>query len=236
MREEKPTNQELVNKAIALLRDGLAPFVARELKINVREVPPNRLRRMASDPKLEQTPIDKWDVQALAGIMEATWDPVFRKTLGRLERSWVNELREWRNWWAHQRDFSTEDAERVLDSAERLLKSIEAPQADEVGRIRRELRSGDLAAGSASNRADRTTADNNPDDVARSPEDVLRKIRSERHQSWKNLRKAVRALMDQPHESFRTPNVAASSKSTVRLMQRGTGLPLDRLKAMLDSM
>ena len=78
MREEA-ANQELVNKAIALLRDGLAPFVARELKINVREVPPNRLRRMASDPKLEQTPIDKWDVQALARIMEATWDPVFRK-------------------------------------------------------------------------------------------------------------------------------------------------------------
>ena len=230
------TNQELVNKAIALLRDGLAPFVAREFKINVREVPPDRLLRMASDPKLEQTPIDKWDVQALARIMEATWHPVFRKTLGRLERSWVNELREWRNWWAHQRDFSAEDAERVLDSAERLLKSIEAPQADEVGRIRRELRSGDLAAGSAANRADRTTADTNADDVARSPEDVLRKIRSERHQSWKNLRKAVRALMDQPHEPFGTPNVAASSKSTVRLMQRGTGLPLDRLKAMLDSM
>ena len=31
---------------------------------------------------------------------------------------------------------------RTLDSAERLLKSIEAPQADEVGRVRHELRSG----------------------------------------------------------------------------------------------
>ena len=67
-------------------------------------------------------------------------------------------------------------------------------------------------------------------------EDTLRMIRTERHQSWKNLCKAVRALLDEPHESFGTPNVAASSKSTVRRMRRETGLPLDRLKDMLDSL
>ena len=235
--EEMTTNQERVNAAIALLREGLAPFVARELKINVQEVPPDRLRRLASDPKLEQTPIDSWDVLALLKVMEATWREVFGKTLGRIERSCVSELREWRNRWAHQVEFSTEDAERTLDSAERLLKSIEAPQADEVGRIRRELRSGHMTSKSPSSRggtgAGAKAAQN---DGSGSPEEGLRAIRTEHHQSWKNLRKAVRALMDQPHESFGTPNVAASSKSTVRRMQRETGLPLEQLKYMLDSM
>ena len=231
------TNQERVNAAIALLREGLAPFVARELEINVREVPPDRLRRLASDPKLEQTPIDSWDVLALLKVMEATWREVFRKTLGRIERGCVSELREWRNKWAHQEEFSTEDAERALDSAERLLKSIDARQADEVGRIRRELRAGHMTSKSTSKRGGRTaraTAAQN--DGSGSPEDTLRVIRTEHHQSWSNLRKAVRALMDQPHGSFGTPNVAASSKSTVRRMQRETGLPLNRLKDMLDSM
>ncbi len=68
------------------------------------------------------------------------------------------------------------------------------------------------------------------------PEDIVRAIRADRHQSWKNLRKAVRALSDLPHEPFGTANVAASSKSAVRTMQRATGLSLDRLLEILDSM
>ena len=232
------TNQERVNAAIALLREGLAPFVARELKINDQE---NGLHRLASGPNLKDLrgkPIEQWDVHALLGVMEATWDQVFRKTLGQFERSLVVELRVWRNRWAHQAEFPTADTERALDSAERLLKSINAPQAGEVGRIRRELRHGDLAGKVTPNRVGRTTAGAGTaqNDGSKEPAEVLREVRSDRHQSWSNLRKAVRALMEQPHEPFGTPNVANSSKSTVRLMQRRTGLSLDRLKDMLDSM
>ena len=232
------TNQELVNKAIVLLRDGLAPFVARELKINVHEVPHDRLRQLANDPNLEQRPIDSWDVLALLKVMEATWNQVFRKnkTLGRFERSLVSELHDWRNRWAHQHDFSPEDAERALDSAERLLRAIEAHQAEEVGRIRRELRTGHLSQQATSNDRGSTAADQAAQNDGSSSEDVLRSIRTERRQSWRNLRKAVRALMDQPHEPFGTRNVEANSKSTVRRMKEKTGLPLDRLKDMLDSM
>ena len=230
-------NQERVHAAMTLLREGLAPFVARELQKIFRE--PDRLRDLPIDPKLKskQTRIDGLDVLALLKVMEATWRDVFGKTLGRIERGCVIELRVWRNKWAHQEEFSTDDAERALDSAERLLKSIDAPQADEVGRIRRELRAGHMTSKSTSNRGGRTAgARAAQNDGSGSPEDALRVIRTEHHQSWKNLRKAVRALMDQPHESFGTRNVAASSKSTVRRMQRETGLPLDRLKDMLDSM
>lgn len=233
------TNQERVNKAINLLREGLAPFVACELKKNVHEVPCDRLRRLADDPNLEQTPIDSWDVLALLKVMEAAWREVFGKTLGRIERSCVSELREWRNRWAHQVEFSTDDAERVLDSAERLLGAIKASQADEVGRIRRELRSGVptrepvLQSLGRESKGESKTAGNG---VPKTAEETVREIRTEHHQSWRNLCKAVRALMGEPHEAFGTRNVAASSKSTVRRMQRETGLPLDRLKDMLNSM
>ena len=66
--------------------------------------------------------------------------------------------------------------------------------------------------------------------------DIVREIRHERHQSWKNLQKAVRALMDLPHQPFGTKNVASSSKSAVRLMQKETGAPLHSLKDVLDSL
>ena len=39
-----------------------------------------------------------------------------RVSLGRAERSLVQELRDSRNKWAHQEPFSSDDADRALDS------------------------------------------------------------------------------------------------------------------------
>src|SRR5690606_32125041 len=61
-------------------------------------------------------------------------------TLGRAERSLVQELRDWRNKWAHQDRFTSDDVDRALDSAARLLTAISAPQADEVSKMKMELR------------------------------------------------------------------------------------------------
>ncbi|MGI8550810.1 MAG: DUF499 domain-containing protein, partial [Dehalococcoidia bacterium] len=56
------------------------------------------------------------------------------------ERSLVNELLDARNRWAHQNPFSGDDADRALDSVARLLTAVSAPQADEVGKMKMELR------------------------------------------------------------------------------------------------
>jgi DNA-binding GntR family transcriptional regulator len=58
--------------------------------------------------------------------VEFNWNSSFGRRLSRLERSIVNELREHRNNWAHQATFTDDDAYRVLDSAERLLRAIGA--------------------------------------------------------------------------------------------------------------
>ena len=52
----------------------------------------------------------------------------------------VNELLDVRNRWAHQNPFSGDDADRALDSVSRLLTAVSAPQADEVGKMKMELR------------------------------------------------------------------------------------------------
>ena len=72
--------------------------------------------------------------------MWETWNDVFRDILGATERSMVNELRGWRNKWAHQESFSSDDADRALDSVERLLTAVSAPQAAEVAAMKMELR------------------------------------------------------------------------------------------------
>ena len=50
------------------------------------------------------------------------WQSVFRTVLGQTDRTYVSELRDVRNRWAHQDTFSTDDAERALDTMRRLLR------------------------------------------------------------------------------------------------------------------
>ena len=136
------TNQERVGKALELLKDGLGPFVEREVqdKIKAGRVHMDTIRRFVDDPHLTDKPIDRWDVAALLKLMWETWNDVFRTVLGRAERSLVNEIRDQRNKWAHQNSFSSDDADRTLDSVARLLTAVSASQADEVNRMKMELR------------------------------------------------------------------------------------------------
>lgn len=136
------TNQERVGKALELLKDGLGPFVEREVqnKIKAGGVHMDTIRRFVDAPHLTDKPIDQWDVAALLKLMWETWNDVFRTVLGRAERSLVNEIRDQRNKWAHQDSFSSDDTDRTLDSIARLLTAVSASQADEVHRMKMELR------------------------------------------------------------------------------------------------
>jgi len=136
------TNQERVGKALDLLRQGLGPFVEREVQDKVKSgtVHMDTIRRYADDPKLSGKPITEWDAAGQLKLMWETWNEVFRQILGHAERSLVSEIRDCRNKWAHQEPFSSDDADRALDSMARLLTAVSAPQADEVGKMKLELR------------------------------------------------------------------------------------------------
>ncbi len=134
------SNHERVGKALELLNGGLRPFVERELQaaygkdwvaqaglLEPRVQPP----RKSKEPRL--------DVHALLGVMWDQWNDVFKKTLGQAERTLVSELRDVRNKWAHQEAFSTDDAYRALDSIQRLLNAVSAPESAEVDRQKQEI-------------------------------------------------------------------------------------------------
>src|SRR5438094_5929216 len=136
------TNHERVGKALDLLKSGLGPFIRRELTSVYKDRALAEARRLlpADDRLNSSRPIDQWDAAVLLKVMWDAWNDVFGRTLGRAERSLVQELRDWRNKWAHQEPFSSDDADRALDSMARLLTAVSAPQADEVGRMKMELR------------------------------------------------------------------------------------------------
>jgi Swt1-like HEPN/Protein of unknown function (DUF499) len=136
------TNHERVGKALDLLKDGLQPFVEREMKAQHAQMWLDQARMSVAET---QTRLfsgkgdPHWDSSSLLSVMWNQWNVVFRKTLGQAERTLVSELRDVRNRWAHQNPFSSDDAYRALDSAGRLLTAVSAPQSEEVDKLKMEL-------------------------------------------------------------------------------------------------
>ena len=136
------SNRDRINTLIALLRTGLAPYVAREVheKIKSGAVRMDSIRRFAEDPMLADRKIEDWDTAGLLKLMWETWNEVFKYTLSFSDRSLVSELRTVRNNWAHEKPFTSDDTDRALDSAQRLLSSVSAPEADEINKVKLDLR------------------------------------------------------------------------------------------------
>lgn len=72
-----------------------------------------------------------------------------------------------------------------------------------------------------------------PRSPARGAFERVKGIRTQTHQSWSNICKAIRALQGRTHAPFGTRNVESSSKSTVRRLLRETRLSLTQLEALL---
>src|SRR5688572_25686974 len=112
------TNHERVGRALTLLGQGLAPFVERECKARWGDAWVQQL--LGAAPGAGTGKFNVADPAFLLKAMGDSWQMVFRHVLGHAERSYVSEVREFRNSWAHQSTFSTDDAERALDSIRRL--------------------------------------------------------------------------------------------------------------------
>ena len=63
--------------------------------------------------------------------------------------------------------------------------------------------------------------------------ETVRFIRMQMHQSWSNIRKALRSLQNLDHEPFGTRNVENSSKTCVRRIQRETNLSLPEIELLV---
>ena len=137
------TNYDRVTKVMDLLKAGLQPFVEREMKAQHNQLWLQEARASVAETQAHLfagNAEPEWDAASLLAVMWNQWEKVFRKTLGRAERSIISELRDVRNKWAHQQTFSSDDAYRALDSAGRLLSAVTAtPQVDEIEKLKTEL-------------------------------------------------------------------------------------------------
>jgi hypothetical protein len=85
------SNHERVGKALDLLKEGLVPFVERELKSRFGSEWLGQARASVSDPQasaLRASGKPRWDVAALLAVTWAQWNEVFHRTLGRPSALW----------------------------------------------------------------------------------------------------------------------------------------------------
>src|SRR5690606_11978843 len=142
------SNRERVGEVMDALKEGLGPFVLREYKQYynasryLQEIELTLSTSAYSAPHLpdEATALEEIDVQGWLNLMVRQWNEIFRARLGKSERSYVGELQDPRNDRAHQKQLANDGANRVADTASRLLEAVGAPkQAQLVKAIGQEL-------------------------------------------------------------------------------------------------
>jgi hypothetical protein len=134
------SNQLRIAGSLDLLTRGMGPYVERRLKtVYGQDWHRNATGSFRDDRSRGDGQSIDWDAHSILTVMWDQWNAVFRTELGHAERSLVSELREFRNRWAHQAEFDFDDTYRVLDSVRRLLAAAQAPQVEDVNRLKREL-------------------------------------------------------------------------------------------------
>ena len=137
---------ECVGNALDLLKKGLTSFVEARLESKLTGHWKIRvLKRIPSVRNLVEDGEIFWDVYLLLRTMMVFWNDAFND-LKHPARSYVGELYATRNDWAHQRNFTHEDAERAIDTIRRLLEIVEKKETvvkevlEELGRLQEELK------------------------------------------------------------------------------------------------
>ena len=133
------SNRDRVEKALQLLSSGLLPFIKRELEAVFGERWLYAVAESLDSAVVPAKESQLGDVAAQLKVMRALWKEVFSRTLGHLERSYVEELLSFRNKWAHLQPFTLDDTVRVLDDVQRLLTAVSAEEAIEAERQKEEV-------------------------------------------------------------------------------------------------
>jgi hypothetical protein len=134
------SNSERIGKALETFNQAMRPYVRREMEAVHKTQWLQMARQGIRDERAAAADFDQWDTPVLVGVVLDHWNNVFKYNLGQAERSLIHEIRDVRNRWAHQQQFSSDDAYRALDSMGRFLMAISAAEeAAEMERQRLEV-------------------------------------------------------------------------------------------------
>ena len=130
-------NNERVGRGLDAVRDGIRPVCEAAWKAAYGDSWSDEVH---SRDKAAVGLADANDLMFLIKGMQNTWQEVWKTRLGQAERAYTSEIRDYRNKWAHGSQLTSDDAYRMLDTAERLLQAFSAAeQLSVVQGLKRDL-------------------------------------------------------------------------------------------------
>ena len=143
-------NNDQIGSGLELLRKALEPYIKRQLTSvykdkwwstgadpHVGRMP--ELKAKLVKAKDDDTRLSMLDIAALFTVIDRAWNDAFQADLGKAGRSYVNELSDVRNRWAHQESFTLDSTYRAFDTMTRLLEMVAAPERVETAEMARRI-------------------------------------------------------------------------------------------------
>lgn len=147
------SNHEIIGQALTLMREPLSGYILQQLlsipeyKVNDAWWQEGVLSNMRDDRDYNRlAPLtdyadrqDAMDVSICFNLMISHWNNLFKYRLPNSARSWVSEIRDVRNAWAHFNgaDFSDKEAARALDTMGLLVGEIDGEVQEEIQKLYR---------------------------------------------------------------------------------------------------
>lgn len=143
-------NRDHVNKGLDILQSSLLTYIPRELKAKLKDnwwaqgvyyaLPDMTAKSLPKNG--DAADMKQLDLQALLSLLLSNWNEVFTFKLPKEQRTYIHELREVRNKIAHlgANDVARNNADRWLDTIERVLEIVDPPAAKKVDALAREMR------------------------------------------------------------------------------------------------
>ena len=152
------SNHEIIGQALTIMREPLSIYVLQQLQ-SIPEyriddawwqqgvlpfIRDNRDYDQLSSLSDYAERQDALDVSMCLNLMISHWNNLFKYRLPISARSWVSEIRDARNAWAHFKggDSSDKETKRALDTMALLLGEIDAEAQEEIQQLYRTIEYG----------------------------------------------------------------------------------------------
>ncbi len=135
------SNRDRVSKALEVLKEPLTIYVEAQLRSHLSLNWPDQVKaRLGTRIEEDRNGNLRWDNYALLRCIDVFWKEVFSQNLSQAHRSWVFEMLNVRNEFAHDKPFSSDEARRALDTMQLFLESISASEyAQAIKKIQYDL-------------------------------------------------------------------------------------------------
>lgn len=121
------SNRDRVSKALEVLKEPLITYVETQMESNLGAGWSDELSmRLKTRLDTDRKGIYKWDNYSLLRTIDVFWNDVYSNSLDKTHRSWVHEILDTRNKFAHDEPFSSEQTLRALDTMQLFLEAISA--------------------------------------------------------------------------------------------------------------